>query len=984
MNASAGWSELRLTGCAATRTTSRRVTCLIGTCHDLAPQLAHSHGLQIALENGRQGLWEWFPDDDQIAFSPEWYALFGYPVGHIASLRVDLQAILHPADVASGQAVLLPLLRGEHDTFEIEHRFRHAHGHYLTVLSRGRVVARDTTGRARRIIGTHVDITRLKATERELSESRKLLETVIDALPHRIFWKDLEGKYLGCNRQFARDAGFAEPAELIGKSACDLSWAIDLESIAAEDRRIVTKRTRRLTVERRFHPADGQPIWAETIKAPLENADEDVIAILGVYADVTAHREHALHLQRIADDLAVSEQRLSTAIESGGQCIWTWYPQSDAFEIVGPPFGEFGFVTGTALYERLHVDDRAHQRAALRAFLSGRETTYEYEGRLRMHDGTYRWMLTRASTADRGADGHVQRIVGTLTDISVIKSTQQFLELVLDTVPQAVFWQDRAFRYRGANQRFAHMARMPHPRDLVGLSDDALWWGKAARTLQAEDHRLLDGSVATLHNEHRICDEQGRVGWFEAIKVPMKDSQGNIIGLLGAIHDISARKRAENTAQHLAHYDALTDLPNRRHFSERLQAAVAQASRHRYFGALLFIDLDQFKRINDTCGHGVGDELLKAVARRLRNVTRQEDTVARLGGDEFVVLLPELATKPVDCARQAEHIAKKILRCVGSPFQIEHQQVSVTPTIGISFFPDAAKTVEDVLKEADTAMYSGKSAGRNTIRFFHPEMHEAAQRRLRMEGDIRRALIRNEFALVFQPQVDSAGRIFGAEVLLRWQHPDQGTISPAEFIPIAEESGLIVDIGRWVIDVALANYARWMAEDLIDLPELSINVSSQQFRAVDFVTDVEHLLAVHRIPPQRIVFEITESTVIEDIDTTIKLMNSLRRLGIRFAIDDFGIGYSSLSYLKRLPIDQLKIARSFIADIGLDNNDEVICQTIIAMSQQLRLQTVAEGIETRDQFEFLCRLRCNAYQGYLFLRPSAEAEFIRYCRQANG
>ncbi|MEQ8492806.1 MAG: EAL domain-containing protein, partial [Gammaproteobacteria bacterium] len=584
----------------------------------------------------------------------------------------------------------------------------------------------------------------------------------------------------------------------------------------------------------------------------------------------------------------------------------------------------------------------------------------------------------------------VARIIGTVTDISALKqaqhaaeSSQQFLSLVIDTVPQAIFWQDRSFRYRGCNQRFAELAGVAAPDDLVGLDDHALWWHEATPTFQAEDQALIDGSLPSVRGEQALRLPDGSDKWFETVKVPMRGADGTIIGVLGAVHDITTRRQAEDAARHLACFDPLTGLPNRRDFTARLEASLARARRHRRKGALLFIDLDQFKQINDTLGHSVGDALLQAVAKRLENVTRQEDTVARLGGDEFVVLLPADVDGNSECARHAQRVADKIHATLRQPFQFEHHQFHVTPTIGISLFPDGDKDVDDVLKEADTAMYSGKAAGRGVTRFFRREMEEAAQRRLRIEGDLRKAIVREEFQLCFQPQVDAAGYVSGVEVLLRWQHPEHGTISPADFVPIAEERGLIVDIGRWVLDAAFDRMRDWLEHGRADVGEIAINVSSRQFRCEDFYNDVERLLLAHRIPPQRVVFEITEGTVVEDVEATIAIMERLRRLGIRFAIDDFGTGYSSLAYLKRLPIDQLKIDRSFISDIGRDSNDEVICQTIVAMSQHLRLQTIAEGVETAEQYNFLTRLRCHGYQGYLFLPPSDEATFLDFCARAN-
>lgn len=600
--------------------------------------------------------------------------------------------------------------------------------------------------------------------------------------------------------------------------------------------------------------------------------------------------------------------------------------------------------------------------------------------------------------------------------------SQQLLELVLDTVPQAIFWQDENFRYRGANQQFIDLAGLVSVQHLIGLSNDDLWWRDRAEDFLIEDRALLAGELSSHRAQVEMQHEDGLTSWYDIIKVPMSDVHGNTIGILGAVHDISSQKEAACAAQHLAHFDRLTGLPNRRYFTERLESAVAAASRGGNKGALLFIDLDQFKQVNDTLGYSVGDSLLRAVSDRLRNLarqedavarpidldqfkrpddtlgypvgdsllqavsdrlqtlTRQEDAIARLGGDEFVVLLPNCGSDFETCAQQAQLVAERIHASLGQPFRFDNHQLHCTPTIGVSLFPEPGKGAGEVLKEADTAMYSGKADGRNVTRFFSQEMGEATQYRLNMEADLRQAIEKREFQLNFQPQVDGSGTVSGAEVLLRWHHPQRGNVSPADFIPIAEERGLIIEIGRWVLEAAFAALSSWNDQG-IALQELAINVSSQQFRSETFVEEVEHLLDRYQIPPHQVVFEITESTVIEDVEATIAIMERLRRIGIRFAIDDFGTGYSSLSYLKRLPIDQLKIDRSFIADIGQDQNDEVICQTIIAMGQNLSMQTIAEGVETEEQFGFLSHLECSGYQGYLFHPPAKESVFVDFLTQ---
>jgi len=1095
--------------------------------------------LQVALENGRQGLWEWQPCDDTLHFSREWYAMFGHAPGSIRSLLGDLQSLLHPDSVAGGRAALLPMLRGERDDFEVEHRIRRADGAYIDVLSRGRCIERNSDGQALHVVGTHVDITHLKQTEQRLRESRQLLETVIDAFPQRVFWKDRANRYLGANRSFAHDAGFADPASLTGIKVSDIPWPVSFAPIHQDDRRVLAGEVDKLVVRREFRPVVGEAFWAETTKVPIRDTEGTSIGILGFYDDVTEARQRELQMRTIAEaftaagqgrlldalaraaaelagadfaflahldeggtrahvsachppaspvarecshvlagtpcertldegrhatlngltgaypddrlaqelgleayvgnrletsdgraiglfvllfrepvtdvdhvttvidifsdrataeiereralrELRTSEQRLETAIAHGGQDVWEWRPADDRLSIIGDTFGRLGLDSGKALRVRIHPDDHAVQRRALTDYYRGVNEHYEYEARILHPDGNYRWMLVRGQTASRDDRGRVERLIGTVTDVSALKSaqlgleaSQHFLELVIDTVPQAIFWQDLAFCYLGCNQRFAELAGVAAPEELVGRSDADLWWHASAASFRNEDRALIAGTVPILHGELslRLPDDSHK--WFELVKVPMRNADGAIIGILGAVHDVTTRKRAEDAARRLACFDPLTNLPNRRDFTARLESGLALAKRRQRTGALLFIDLDQFKQVNDTLGHSVGDALLQAVAGRLQGVTRQEDTVARLGGDEFVVLLPEVAGGHDECARQAQLVADKIHATLRQPFQFDHHQFHVTPTIGISLFPDGDKDVDDVLKEADTAMYSGKAAGRGVTRFFRREMEEAAQRRLRIEGDLRKAIVRQEFELHFQPQVDAAGFVSGAEVLLRWQHPEHGVISPGDFVPIAEERGLIVDIGRWVLDAAFERFRDWLESGRADLGELAINVSSRQFRAEDFYGDVERLLVTHRIPPQRVVFEITEGTVVEDVEATIAIMERLRGLGIRFAIDDFGTGYSSLSYLKRLPIDQLKIDRSFIADIGRDSNDEVICQTIVAMSQHLRLQTIAEGVETPEQHNFLARLRCNAYQGYLFLPPATEAEFLAYYDRVN-
>ncbi|MFT4583277.1 MAG: diguanylate cyclase (GGDEF)-like protein/PAS domain S-box-containing protein [Gammaproteobacteria bacterium] len=454
------------------------------------------------------------------------------------------------------------------------------------------------------------------------------------------------------------------------------------------------------------------------------------------------------------------------------------------------------------------------------------------------------------------------------------------------------------------------------------------------------------------------------------------DHNGKITHYVENFTDISELKQALADAERLALFDPLTELPNRRYLAEHLESSISSSRRHGTTGALLFIDLDQFKNINDSLGHAVGDGLLVQVAQRLLSIVRVEDTTARLGGDEFVVILSDLGNKPDKCVDQARRVADKIHTELGKTYLVDGHQLNITPTIGVTMFPEEGKSADAILQEADSAMYQGKADGRNITKFFHPSMQSAAQARLGLERDLRTAIARDELTLFFQPQYDKDRKIFAAEALLRWQHPERGSISPGVFIPIAEESGLILEIGRWVFGQAMECLRRWDRNGTMFLDHLAINVSSRQFSSADFVRDTIRDLVSIGVPPQSVVIEVTEGTVIENFTATALKMEQLRDIGIRFSVDDFGIGYSSLSYLSRLPLDQLKIDRSFVTDVLDDANDAIIAETIIGMGRNLHLQTIAEGVETEAQLDFLAERGCDGFQGFLFSPAVAESEFL--------
>ena len=464
----------------------------------------------------------------------------------------------------------------------------------------------------------------------------------------------------------------------------------------------------------------------------------------------------------------------------------------------------------------------------------------------------------------------------------------------------------------------------------------------------------------------------------------VKDKDDTITHYVGTFTDITASKAAADEIKLLAFYDPLTGLPNRRMLTDRLKQALALWARSNRQGALLFIDLDNFKALNDTLGHDIGDLLLQQVSQRLTACVREGDTVARMGGDEFVVMLEDLSEQTAEAAAQTEVAAHKIIDRLNQPYLLAAHKYRNTPSIGITLFASSNTGIDELFKQADIAMYQAKKAGRNTLRFFDPEMQQTVNARAALEGELRNALAARQFHLHFQIQVDSAQHPLGAEALIRWIHPERGMVSPAEFIPLAEETGLILPIGLWVLDTACAQLKIWQKDTVTRDLVLAVNVSAKQFRQPDFVDQVRAIVERHAINANCLKLELTESLLLENIEAIIATMTELQKTGVQFSLDDFGTGYSSLQYLKRLPLDQLKIDQSFVRDITFDASDRAIVRTIIAMAQSLNLDVIAEGVETEEQRQLLLSTGCSHFQGYLFSKPVPIEQFNSLLNQLQG
>jgi diguanylate cyclase (GGDEF)-like protein/PAS domain S-box-containing protein len=546
---------------------------------------------------------------------------------------------------------------------------------------------------------------------------------------------------------------------------------------------------------------------------------------------------------------------------------------------------------------------------------------------------------------------------------------------LLENTSDFIYCKDLNLSWRFCSQPYAELAGVSSWRDLIGKTNRDIFHAEILESVEAEDREVLRTGKPILGIIDRAIYPDGREIWTSMNKWPLFDPKGHIIGVFGIHRDISKQKQADDDIKRLAFYDTLTNLPNRRLLLDRLEQALASFKRTGQFGALVFIDLDNFKYLNDTRGHLTGDLLLVQVAQRLTHCFRDEDTVARIGGDEFVVMLQNLGKSESKAALAVRNAGEKVLVELNKAYLLDGQEHFSSPSIGIALFEEDVTNLEDLLKRADLAMYKVKATGRNAMMFFDAQMQKVTNARISIEQDLRFGLSNGQLCLYFQPQIHGVSKVIGAEALLRWLHPTRGMVPPIEFIPLAEETQLIVSIGDWVLERACDQILVWSKSPDTEHLLLSVNVSARQFNMPNFFDKLEALLLKTGANPARLILEITESLLLTDMEKIIERMQALKALGIGFSLDDFGTGYSSLSYLKRMPLNQLKIDKSFVRDINTDVNDIAIIQAIISMGRALDIHVIAEGVEDSTQLNALAGLGCEYFQGYLFGRPETIEKF---------
>lgn len=616
-----------------------------------------------------------------------------------------------------------------------------------------------------------------------------------------------------------------------------------------------------------------------------------------------------------------------------------------------------------------HADDRERVISTIYASLD-EENSYDVEYRIIRADGSIRWVSERGvgifdqKNQRVAIEGFIQDITDRISTNKALHEALRRYRSIFEHATEGIFQTTPNGHYIDANPALARIYNYATPEEMIAALQDIQHQLYVNQSRRDEFIRLMSEFGTVRNFESQVYRRDGSIIWISENARAVKDATGAVQFYEGTVVDITERKLHEEALQYQASHDTLTGLPNRLLLMDRIERAISRATRETQKVAVVFVDLDHFKLINDSLGHHVGDRLLLEMASRLSSCVRNQDTVARLGGDEFVMVLTEQADEP-----SVIHIIRRILEVISHPWIDEQHEYSLSCSIGVSCFPCDGGNADTLLQCADAAMYEAKDAGRNTFHFYTPELNQAVTERLELANDLRRAVERSEFRVYYQPRIDvTSGQIIGAEALIRWQHPEKGLIAPDSFIPIAEETGLIIPIGQWILNEACRQNRAWQNAGLTPI-SISVNISPIQFRQPGLIEAVSNALRQTGLAASFLELELTESFFMQDAERINVAITALKTLGVELAIDDFGTGYSSLSYLKRFPVNHLKIDKSFVLEIDTNPDDAAIVRAIITLGHELGLKVVAEGVETLANYEFLKQHLCNEVQGYYFSRP---------------
>lgn len=815
------------------------------------------------------------------------------------------------------------------------------------------------------------DITRQKQVEGELRQSDQRFQAFVKNLPAKMHIKDPDGRYIMINPVTENLFGIANE-HAVGKTVLDIFPERRGEAFDSHDKEVL-KTGQASAAEEDFQTADGVRTFL-TVKFPIRDDKGNVAAVGASGIDITDRK----HIEEL---LRRREQELNSVVESSPDLIVRYDVHCRAVYVnrmVGKTLSMAAKeILGKTPLERKHSGHirgvELYQAKLEQVIKTGESEQVEIQ--LRNPSGEWR-THSLYLVPERNSDGE---IIGSLAfgrDITERKKAEEDLRIAAIALDshEGIAITDAGKNIIKVNQSFCK---------ITGYSVEEAVGSNLCALLKSDHHdesfykAMNDMIEWEKHWDGEIWNRHRNGGVFphRLNLAAVTNDQGKVTHYVAAFNDITQQKQAEEIIHNLAFFDPLTNLPNRRLLQDRLHHTLASSARNNRHGAILFMDLDNFKELNDTKGHNIGDMLLVEVAQRLQACVREDDTVARLGGDEFVVVLNDLNPSREQAAVQAESIAEKMRGAINEGFDLQGNRYYTSPSIGICLFQGDGTCCEDLLKRADTAMYQAKQSGRDAIRFFDPATHAAMEARVALEADLRQAVRQGQLMLSYQMQVDNTGHPVGAEALLRWRHPQRGLVPAGEFIPLAEESSLILPIGQWVLEAACAQLKTWAADPLTSHLQLAINISPTQFHQADFVERVFSAVESSGINPARLTFELREGLVLENVRDSINKMRVLREMGIHFSLDDFGTGQSSLVYLTQLPLHQIKIDQSFVRNLGVTARDAVIVQTIIGMASNLGMDVMAEGVETNEQREFLLNSGCYSFQGYLFGRPVPAEEF---------
>jgi diguanylate cyclase (GGDEF)-like protein/PAS domain S-box-containing protein len=812
------------------------------------------------------------------------------------------------------------------------------------------------------------------ATQKLIENQLRTLTVAIEQSPTSIVITDRDANLQYVNPQFSHITGYS-PEEVIGSNLRVLQSGLTPKE---------TYRTmwETITAGQVWHGElinrrkNGDIYFEEAHLSPVVNKSGETIQYIGIKIDISERKQTELALQNSNQQVNLLLNSMAEGaygVDTDGNCTFV----NQAFlQILG--YAHSDEVIGKHIHELIH---HSHPDGSIYPYTECRIYAAFSENKNTHSSNEVFWCKNGMSVfVEYWSQAIYKNSVLTGSIVTFIDITDRKLAehqlLIAATVfesQEGMMVTDSKGIILRVNKAFSNITGYS-TQEVIGRNPSLLSSGRQKKHFYTSMWQSINETGAW---EGEIWNRRksGEIYPEHLTITAVKDANGIVKNYVATLADITKSKAASEEIKNLAFYDPLTKLPNRRHLLDRLNHALISNARRACHGALLFIDLDHFKTLNDTLGHHIGDLLLQQVSQRLSNCVREGDTVARIGGDEFVVLLEGLSEQLFDAAAQTELIGNKILISLNQPYKLASHRYHGTPSIGATLFDGSPFKKDDLLRQADIAMYDAKEAGRNTLHFFDPVMQEKINNRAEMERDLHKALENNEFQLYYQAQTNDAGHAFGAEALIRWRHPARGLVSPVHFIPLAEETGLILTIGQWVLETACAQLKAWEQNTLTHDLTISVNVSGKQFNQPDFVKKVQSTIHNYAINPKLLKLELTESMLIDHIDNMIITMDALQAIGVRFELDDFGTGYSSLQYLKKLPLFQLKIDQSFVRDIVTDDSDQAIVKTIISMAESLKLEVIAEGVETDDQLTYLRNYGCNHFQGYLFGRPLPIDEF---------